>query len=103
LLVVQRDFAMLLRGLRRGLRARHGLGEVVRWASIAALGWLVATLAPWLKGGTGPAGWLMGLLPGLTPGLSLMGVLFAGLVAVAGLAVMVGLRVTRRPALPAGE
>src|SRR5690606_28189065 len=68
LLVAQRDFVMLLRGLRRGLRTRHGLGAVVRWASIAALGWLVATLTPWLKGGAGPAGWLMGLLPGLTPG-----------------------------------
>jgi multidrug efflux pump subunit AcrB len=105
LLVVQRDITLILHGWSRSLRVRRGrapgLRPVALLASLAALAWLAATLAPWLSGTPGPAAWLAGALPWLGSGGALMAALFAGLALVLALGLAAGARVTRRPSLPA--
>ncbi len=84
LVVVQRDIAVRFRAWRRALSRRGrapGLATSIRLASVAAFGWLVAVMGPWLfaGAGTGPAGWLGAMLPGLGDGAAALLALVLGL------------------------
>jgi hypothetical protein len=87
LVVVQRDITLAHRSWRRALRGRGhaaGLGRLTRWASLAALGLLAATLGPWLVTGApaGPTAWLAVRLP-LAAGWAAVATLALGLAALA--------------------